>query len=252
MSHRPHPGRWRRWRGFWTPGSGSVRPGAVDGVDLGAGHRAGWGARDRGVRGRGERHRAAPVGYITVWPSGTPRPQTSNLNFQAGQNIPNLVIVPVGADGKFQLYNGSPGAVHLIADVAGYILGGPPSTPGAVASLLPARILDTRIGQGAPGPVLSMGSISVQVTGQGGVPPTGVSAVAVNVTAAAPTAAGYITVWPSGTPRQETSNLNFQAGQNIPNLVIVPVGPDGKIQLYNGSPGTVHLIADVAGYILSG
>ena len=98
----------------------------------------------------------------------------------------------------------------------------------------------------------STGSISVQVTGQGGVPATGVSAVALNVTVADPTAAGYITVWPSGTPRPETSNLNFQAGQNIPNLVIVPVGPDGKIQLYNGSPGTVQLIADVAGYILSG
>ena len=78
------------------------------------------------------------------------------------------------------------------------------------------------------------------------------SAVALNVTVANPTAAGYITVWPSGALRQQTSNLNFQAGQNIPNLIIVPVGPDGKIQLYNGSPGTVQLIADVAGYIIGG
>jgi peptidoglycan/xylan/chitin deacetylase (PgdA/CDA1 family) len=122
--------------------------------------------------------------------------------------------------------------------------------PGAVMSLSPARILDTRIGQGAAGPVPSTGSISLQVTGQGGIPTTGVAAVVLNVTAAEPTAAGYITVWPSGTPRQTTSNLNFQAGQNIPNLVIVPVGADGKIQLYNGSPGNVHLVADVAGYIL--
>ena len=30
---------------------------------------------------------------------------------------------------KIQLYDGSPGTVHLIADVAGYILGGTPSTP---------------------------------------------------------------------------------------------------------------------------
>jgi len=128
----------------------------------------------------------------------------------------------------------------------------PPTTPGALVSLPPARILDTRIGQGASGPVPSTGTISVQVTGQGGVPATGVSAVALNVTVAAPTAAGYITVWPSGTPQQQTSNLNFQAGQNIPNLVIVPVGADGKIQLFNGSGGTVQLIADVAGYFLGG
>jgi tetrahydromethanopterin S-methyltransferase subunit H len=77
-----------------------------------------------------------------------------------------------------------------------------------------------------------------------------VSAVVVNVTAADPTSAGYITVWPSGTTMQQTSNLNFQAGQNIPNLVVVPVGADGKIQLFNGSGGTVQLIADVTGYIL--
>ena len=59
----------------------------------------------------------------------------------------------------------------------------------------------------------------------------------------------------SGIPRTGTSNLNFQAGQTIPNTVIVPVGKDGKdgkdgkIQLYNGSTGTVHLLVDVSGYI---
>ena len=83
-------------------------------------------------------------------------------------------------------------------------------------------------------------------------PATGVSAVVVNVAAASPAAAGYLTVFPSGTTRQETSSLNFQAGQNIPNLVVVPVGADGKISLYNGSTGTVHLLADVTGYILGG
>ena len=96
----------------------------------------------------------------------------------------------------------------------------------------------------------SLGSISVPVTGQGGIPATGVAAVVLTITAAQPTTAGYITVWPSGTARQSTSNLNFLAGQNIPNLVVVPVGADGKIRLYNGSGGTVHLIADVSGYIL--
>jgi len=190
------------------------------------------------------------AGYITVWPSGTTMQQTSNLNFQAGQNIPNLVVVPVGADGKIQLFNGSGGTVQLLADVTGYILGGTPTLPGAVASLSPARIMDTRTNLGVTGPVPSLGTVSLQVTGQGGVPASGVSAVVVNVTAADPTSAGYITVWPSGTTMQQTSNLNFQAGQNIPNLVVVPVGADGKIQLFNGSGGTVQLIADVTGYIL--
>ena len=52
-----------------------------------------------------------------------------------------------------------------------------------------------------------------------------------------------------------TSNLNFQAGQTFPDMVIVPVGSfdsAGKISIYNGSPGPVHVVVDVAGDILFG
>ena len=191
-------------------------------------------------------------GYITAWPSGTARPNASNLNFNAGRDIPNLVIVPVGADGKIQLFNGSNGTVQLLADVAGYYRAGTPAAIGAFASLTPNRILDTRSDTGARGPVAALGNISIQVTGTGGVPATGVSAVAVNVTAVTPSTSGYITAWPSGTARPNASNLNFNAGRDIPNLVIVPVGADGKVEIFNGSPGTVQLLADVAGYYLAG
>jgi len=39
-----------------------------------------------------------PTSYLTVYPGGTGRPGTSNLNFVAGQSIPNLVIVPLASD----------------------------------------------------------------------------------------------------------------------------------------------------------
>ena len=115
--------------------------------------------------------------------------------------------------------------------------------------MTPARIADSRIKQQINGAVPALGTVGVQVTGQGGVPLSGVSAVVLNVTAVSPAKAGYVTVWPSGIPRTGTSNLNFRAGQTIPNTVVVPVGADGKIQLYNGSTGTVHLLVDVSGYI---
>src|SRR5664279_4473900 len=194
----------------------------------------------------------AGSGFITVWPSGTGRPGVSNLNFRAGQIVPNLVVVPVGADGKIELFNGSAGTVDLLADVAGYTLAGAPSAAGAVVSVPPARIMDTRINQGVTGPVPALGTVSLQVTGRGGVPVSGVSAVVVNVTAVSPAGSGFITVWPSGTGRPGVSNLNFRAGQIVPNLVVVPVGADGKIELFNGSAGTVDLLADVAGYTLAG
>ena len=191
------------------------------------------------------------AGYITVWPFGIDRTNTSNLNFQAGQNIPNTVIVPVGTGGKIQLFNGSGGTAHLLVDVTGYTVAGTPTVPGAVVSVTPARIADSRVNQQLTGAVPALGTATVQVTGQGGVPATNVAAVVLNVTVVSPQTAGYITVWPFGIDKTNTSNLNFQAGQNIPNTVIVPVGTGGKIQLFNGSSGTAHLLVDVTGYTLA-
>lgn len=192
-------------------------------------------------------------GFITVYPSGTSQPTASNLNFSAGQSIPNLVTVKVGADGRINLTNNSSGSVDLIADVAGYYLPGDVTEPGGFVSLDPARLLDTRVGNGAPkAAVGAYSTVSLQVAGRGGVPSTGVAAVVVNVTVTSPAAAGFITVYPSQTSQPTASNLNFTGGQTIPNLATIKVGSDGNISLTNNSAGTVQLIADVAGYYLSG
>ena len=167
--------------------------------------------------------------------------------------MPNLVIAPVGADGKVSLYNSAPGTVQLIADISGYYLAGTVTAPGGFVSTGPSRLLDTRVGTGAPAAAVPAGgTIGVAVTGQAGVPGTGVSAVVLNVTVTGATAAGHITAYASGSNRPNASNLNFSAGQTVPNLVIAPVGADGKVSLYNSAPGTVQLIADISGYYLAG
>ncbi|HWS45940.1 MAG TPA: hypothetical protein VN636_08780, partial [Acidimicrobiia bacterium] len=71
------------------------------------------------------------------------------------------------------------------------------------------------------------------------------------VTVTQPTKGGFVTVYPSGAGLPTVSNLNFGAGQTVPNLVVVKGGAGGKIAFYNGSSGTVQLVADVAGYYLS-
>ena len=125
-------------------------------------------------------------------------------------------------------------------------------TPGAFVSLAPVRVLDTRVGNGAPKAAVGAGqTLDLQVTGRGGVPASDVGAVVVNVTVTQPTKGGFVTVYPSGAGLPTVSNLNFGAGQTVPNLVVVKVGAGGKIAFYNGSSGTVQLVADVAGYYLS-
>jgi len=79
-----------------------------------------------------------------------------------------------------------------------------------------------------------------------------VSAVVLNVTVVAPVGAGFVTVFGDGSPRPGASNLNFVRGQTVPNLVVAPVGVSGKVDLYNGSAGSVQLVADVSGWFRSG
>jgi alpha-tubulin suppressor-like RCC1 family protein len=195
----------------------------------------------------------ASGGYVTVYGDVTGRPTASNLNFVKAQTVPNLVVAPVGPNGKVALYNGSTGTVQLIADVSGYYVSGSPAVAGAFGSLAPFRLLDTRIGTGAPKVAVAPGgTVALQVTGRGFVPATGVSAVVLNVTATAPTKPGSLTVYGAGTTRPLANNVNFVARQTVPNLVTAQVGTGGKVSLYNGSAGTVHVIADVSGYYRSG
>ncbi|MGA8726230.1 MAG: hypothetical protein WB565_14450 [Acidimicrobiales bacterium] len=192
-------------------------------------------------------HPSAP-GYITVYPDGTARPTVSNLNFSAGETVPNLVVAQVGADGEVDVFNGSGGKVQLVADASGWFASGPP-TAGGLASLAPIRVLDTRNGTGVTtGPVASGQTVQLDIVGAGGVPASGVSAVVLNVTVTQPATAGYVTVYPDGLSRPTTSNLNFSPGETVPNLVVVPIGADGKVDFYNGSGGKVQFVADVSGW----
>jgi hypothetical protein len=189
------------------------------------------------------------AGYLTVFPSDVTRPTASNLNWAQGTTIPNLVEVKLGQDGAVKIFNAA-GNTNVVIDVEGWV-GAPAastSPEGWFNPLVPARLLDTRDGTGSTqAPIGSGGMISLQVTGRGGVPPTGAEAVVINVTATDPTTASYLTVWPDGTSQPTASNLNFAPGQTIPNRVVVKLGPTGKIDIYNAA-GSVDAVVDVNGW----
>lgn len=176
------------------------------------------------------------AGFVTVYPAGVGRPDASNLNFVAGQIVPNMVTVGLGAGGAISLYNAA-GSTNLIVDVAGYF-------DAALHPVTPARIMDTRVNlcQAKLGPGETR---LIAVAGQGGVPASA-GAVSINVTAVNPTAPTFLTVWPSGQAQPNASNLNPIAGV-VPNMVTVGLGPDGRIALFNAA-GVVDVLIDVAGW----
>jgi len=154
--------------------------------------------------------------------------------------------VPV-VDGKVDFYNGSGGALDLVADATGYYA----STGAAYHAVGPTRAMDTRTGLGGAGGVVAPGAAAVlPIMGSLGISPGNVTAVVLNVTAVSPASGGYLTVYPDGVARPTASNLDFSAGETIPNLVVVPV-VNGNVVFYNGSGGNVQIIADVEGYFAS-
>ena len=185
------------------------------------------------------------AGWVSVFPDGTPRPATSNVNFAAGATVASLVVSAVGTDGTVDVYNGSGGTIQLIADISGWFPGGYPLAPGGISPINPARLLDTRVGLGATGPVPPGATVKLAATNAPNEPSGEVGVVALNVTVTQPTRAGWVSVFPDGTPRPATSNVNFAAGATVANLVVVVVGSDGSVDLYNGSGGTIQMIADI-------
>ena len=187
-------------------------------------------------------------GFVTVFPTGVSRPTTSNLNFTAGETIANLVTVGVGTGGQITFYNDT-GQTHILADIVGWYDAN--GTQGSFFhSVTPGRVLDSRPGKvglyhDTPG--------ATTIIGQPPIPPTGVTAVVANFTATDATYPGYLTIWPDGTARPNTSTVNFPSGLAAANLAIVSANSTGDIALYafmapTTPPAYVNLLMDAFGY----
>jgi hypothetical protein len=120
--------------------------------------------------------------------------------------------------------------------------------PGVFHALSPERVFDTRDGTGGVpiGTIGAGGSLDVVVAGTHGVPANATSVV-LNVTAVNGSTTSYLTIWPSGEARPLASSLNWTNGDARPNSVTATLGAGGKVSFFNFA-GTVHVLADVAGY----
>jgi hypothetical protein len=57
-------------------------------------------------------------GFMTVFPTGTPQPTASDLNFLGGETIANALIVPAGAGGSIDVFVNV--TTNMILDINGY------------------------------------------------------------------------------------------------------------------------------------
>jgi len=212
--------------------------------------------------------------FLTVFPAGEAVPTASNLNVNAGLNQANLVVVPLGAGGQVAIYN-SQGSINVAVDVQGYFAApsGSSSVPGLFHPIAPLRVCDTRNGTGTAcsgtGSDNLLGAnqwtrvvVSGCPTGNpsctASVPTNGTAeAVALNLTAVFGSAGTFLSVVPPNSSDQcptgypAFSNLNVTAGYNLPNRVIVPLGPQQDVCVYNNQ-GAINFILDVNGWFGNG
>ena len=143
---------------------------------------------------------------------------SSNLNFVAGQTVPNLVTVRVPPSGVVDFRNAA-GTAHVLADVVGYYVDSAsvPSGKGRFVPVLPTRIVDTR-----PDFPLEAGDVGiVPIAGWADGVPGSAGAVAMNATITEPAGYGWLTVFPDDECSvPNTSNVNYVAGQTVPNMVV--------------------------------
>ena len=191
------------------------------------------------LRGRDERHRHRTdhrrLPHRLPERHAPDRPPPTSTSSPA-QTIPNLVIAKLGTAGKVCIYNRhrhptssptspatSPPAHRLLARSRRW------PRPGARHPWHDGRFTGGRIGPGGQHRARRSPAAAAY-------PPPASAAVVSTSPSPSPTAAGYVTVYPSGSTRPAASNLNFTAGQTIPNLVIAKVGTDGKVSLFNNVP----------------
>jgi hypothetical protein len=166
------------------------------------------------------------AGFVTVHPCGS-SPWVSNVNYKVGQIVANLAIS--GLDGAGRVCFTSNVPTHLVVDAVGWL----GSSGLRVRAQTPERVMDTRTGQGGVnGPLPASGVAQMNVPGAG---------VFATVTAVTPNGAGFVTAYPCPA-RPTASNLNYVAGDIVPNLVAIPPGAGGRGCLYTLLPS--HLVVD--------
>ncbi|GAB3267057.1 hypothetical protein GCM10027425_33690 [Alteromonas gracilis] len=119
---------------------------------------------------------------------------------------------------------------------------------GVFRPVSPFRLAYTSTGAGGYSTPIGAGETrAYTVLGKGGVPTAGVSAVVLDVASFASTTESSIRIWQSGVDMPNQSVLKTGPDMDRSNTAIVPVGADGKINMWN-SAGSVKYNIDIQGY----
>jgi RHS repeat-associated protein len=199
-------------------------------------------------------------GTATVYRANGSLPATPNVTFTSGQDAQNLVVTKLSTAGAIKVTLSSGITAHVSVTVLGWYTKAFDNTGTVFTPSDPTMLVQTgSSGQVGACPdnasqcttISSGASLTVQVTGQAGVPTTGVSAVALNVVSIDNTSTGLVFAYPTGTT--PTNGMAVHDGTAPGNgMDFVPVSSSGRITLFNYSSTSTDVIASIEGWYGNG
>jgi hypothetical protein len=192
------------------------------------------------------------AGELSAGASSSTLSGVMHYNVGSGSVTSNSGVVSVSTSGQIVIEATSTTNVNV--DVQGYYtMGNGVAAAGGYTPVPEARIVDTVNGFGLPATTIGSGqTVSVQATGNGGVP-TGSQAVFINFQVDnTNSTAGYINPYATSTTSRPSVALNFPGVPYTSIGAIVPLDASGKFDLYLSAGNTVNLMADVEGYFTAG
>jgi len=182
-------------------------------------------------------------GLVTVYPEGATPPGTTDVLFGTDYYYTNMVAAKLSGAGSFRVWASAAATVYV--DVVGYLQAPAGTAAGSsFTGVNPARIV-TAVS------VAAGSTYTLSPLGRGGIPTTGVSAVAFTLTAVS-TALGRITVYPAEGTSPGTGDLYYRNGGYWPVFQTAKLGTNEQIRIYNSSTTVAATIwVDVAGYYKS-
>lgn len=180
-------------------------------------------------------------GFVTVFPSGDPRPVVSTVNTRPDRVVANAAVVPTGVDGAIDVYGLRGGDV--VIDLSAVFVATEDAAAGRFVPIGPLRAVDTRTAA-PPAGALGPGDELVVPLPSGVAPDA--TALVVNITSVGDAAPGHLSVRPVDAPPAATSVLNTTgSGAAVAASTIVPVARDGFVV---SSFGGGHVVVDVLGW----
>jgi hypothetical protein len=194
---------------------------------------------------------ATSNGCLQDYDSDVSNPGICAVTFDAGNAVTGSDIVKLSDSGTISVTNSSAGTADISATVMGYYQNDYAQTAGDTYVSLPVQtIVDTRSGLGASqAQIPSGGTLTVQVTGSGGIPSNAVGA-SLYVGTANATATGSVSAYPTGGTTSALSILSYVPGQIVHDLYFGALSSSGQLTLVNNGSQAVDLIVSVQGYLL--